>query len=594
MIRTEEASPPRLVLLLGAGTSVAAGVPTTVEFVDKFLAVAGSDSKLKALIEEMRKRDRHADVEQLLRVLRSLSSREDDPELLFFQRRHGLPGSAAITKWRKDLELFIKKQCFVPAEKVGYFEPLRRLLANYSRPLDIFTVNYDTSVEVFCLRRGIRFNNGFRGVWQPDVFKDAETDIRLYKIHGSVTWWSTDEGIIVEIPVRLDRPETQLYYGARARSLIIYPYGPGKSSPQPALDLLPFLRETLQDAAVLVVAGYSFRDEEIRDRVLDAMRLNKDLTLVMIGPSAYRVYEKRLKWAARGVPSFASKRTAILPFTFEAVMPHLQDTHLRSLANGTERHRLLMDHEVKYGSLGEPQDWAYACESFAQGGSLELALDLMRRSDTAKWPFDPHLRAAFTAAAIATWSGAKGLREDFEAEASRVLQRLSDSVRVRGSQERLSVEFNLAPPERGEAPRKAWDILRWLVDLRKSLRALENLTRKGNAGKKTRLDPLMTRLASLIGYFTNNWDDSKPLPVGLHLQRWSKAVGTKLFEGKSQDFTQQLEKDEGLRSSAVEAEGAAIRKAVWGRRKASQRPPTNDREDKSGPTQRSKRARRRR
>ncbi len=557
---SEERSQPGLVLLLGAGASVAAGVPTTVQFVDEFLREVKTDSRLKTLVKKLRKSDHGADVEQLLRVLRTLSEEEADPGLMFFQRRAGLPAPELARRWRKDLELFIKKRCFVPAARVGFLEPLKRLLANYLRPLEVFTVNYDTSVEVFCLTRGVQFSNGFRGVWQPDVLRDSETDIRLYKIHGSVTWWSTDEGTIVEIPVRLGESETQLYYGARARTLIIYPYGPSKGSPRPAMDLLPFFREALRKAAVLIVAGYSFRDEEIRDRVLDAMRLNPNLSLVLIGPSAYQIYESRLKWAAPRVPSGASKRTAILPFPFESVLPHLQDKHLRQLTNGNERYRELIAAEVRYGSPGEPMTWAYACESLVEGGSLELAIDILDRSELKMWPFENHMRAVFLGAAFSGWAGAKQLQRDFDAEVLNVIDRLSNGAKVRAVQDRLSIEFALSVPNRSESPRNVAEILRWFRELRGQLLALDDLTRQRIQEEKSAAGTLLKRIDSLIEYFANNWDDAQPRTVGFHLKRWGKVLGGKGIGGGAGDFVRNLEKNDVVRATASQAEGEAIRK----------------------------------
>lgn len=235
------------------------------------------------------------------------------------------------------LEAFIRERCFVPPGRVDYLEPIQSLLANYERPLDVFTVNYDTTVEVFCLTRNLQFNNGFRGVWRPEILEEEETDLRLYKIHGSVTWWATDQGAIVEIPVKLPTPETQLYYGARARTVLIYPYSPGKGFPQPALDLLPLLRKRLLGSDLIVSAGYSFRDDEIRDIVVGAMRQRRELAFVLIGPSAYRIYEERLKWSAPGVESAASTWTSLLPFRFEFAFPSLQDRLLQDVSRGLDR-----------------------------------------------------------------------------------------------------------------------------------------------------------------------------------------------------------------------------------------------------------------
>src|SRR4030067_998922 len=189
---------PKIVLFLGAGASVGAGVPTTISFVDEFLSDVKPEKSLDNIVKELRQANKNSDVEELLSVLHALSDSGVKPLRLFLSRREDLPKPEEFQQWTESLESYIRKRCFVRPEGVSYFEPLRRILANYRRPLDVFTVNYDTVIEVFCWSRGIEFNNGFRGAWQPSSLEDKGGDLRLHKIHGSVTWWETDQGSIVE------------------------------------------------------------------------------------------------------------------------------------------------------------------------------------------------------------------------------------------------------------------------------------------------------------------------------------------------------------------------------------------------------------
>src|SRR2546426_4978119 len=218
MVETEQ-GPPKLVLLLGAGASVNAGVPTTIDFVDEFQRDVKLPSDFSKWLQSFREKMPRGDVEALLRAMSSLASSEDDPALMFFKRETSLPPPSSFVEWTRILEQYIRTRCFVPPESVSYLDHLKKLLLNYDRPLDIFTVNYDTSIEVFCLTRGIPFNNGFERTWRPEILEEAEgAALRLYKVHGSVTWWATDEGTIVEIPVRIEEPQTRLYYGTKAQT----------------------------------------------------------------------------------------------------------------------------------------------------------------------------------------------------------------------------------------------------------------------------------------------------------------------------------------------------------------------------------------
>lgn len=88
--------PPKLVLLLGAGASIAADVPTTVDFVDEFEKAHRSDEDLAQVIMELRTSDRNTDVEKLLRVLYNLSRWEDVPEHTFLSRDTRPPAATEV------------------------------------------------------------------------------------------------------------------------------------------------------------------------------------------------------------------------------------------------------------------------------------------------------------------------------------------------------------------------------------------------------------------------------------------------------------------------------------------------------------------
>jgi SIR2-like domain len=62
--------------------------------------------------------------------------------------------------------------------------------------LNIFSTNYDVCIELLCKsrRNKKKYVTGFNPTWNPQVFEESETDIRLYKLHGSVTWYKTDSG----------------------------------------------------------------------------------------------------------------------------------------------------------------------------------------------------------------------------------------------------------------------------------------------------------------------------------------------------------------------------------------------------------------
>lgn len=518
---------PKLLLLLGAGASVRAGVPTTVDFVDNFQREVELPPDFKAWLVKFREKLPRGDVEALMRAMASLSSSEDSPELMFFRRESSLASPPIFEKWTSILEQYIRKKCFVPPEDVSYLDPLRKLILNYARPLDIFTVNYDTSIEVLCLTRGIPFNNGFERTWHPDALeKDMETTVRLHKIHGSVTWWATDEGTIVEIPVRIEEPQTRLYYGTRAQTLVIYPGTPTKIA-APLLELLPLLRKRLLEADLCVVAGYSLRDDEVRRILLDSVRDNPKLAVVLIGPSAFRIYEDRLKWAAPDVPSVAQGWVSILPFRFEGLLHNLHDAHLRPALDGYGRFRLLSTAFDQYGSPGQPDEWSYACESLARGGFIELALEVIHRSDPNSWRFEYHLRVLVHLVWIAAWAGAEQLTKALQEHVARFALRMQQSVVVDVSGSGVSLTFRSRAGEGNLDVARVRALVDEVANDGDNYSAYARVPTGGSAPEE--VVAFRKALTALSDHLKDRWRNSSGMmPIDFHWESWKMFFSNEL------------------------------------------------------------------
>lgn len=130
------------------------------------------------------------------------------------------------------------------------------------KPVEIFTTNYDLSLEQALETQLVPYFDGFIG--SDSAFLDldsmAEDDLpprwaRLWKIHGSINWWMTAKQKI--------RRSRDLVKGEQ---LLIYPshlkYDQSRQMPYYAMldRLRVFLRS---DQCVLITCGYSFGDEHI-------------------------------------------------------------------------------------------------------------------------------------------------------------------------------------------------------------------------------------------------------------------------------------------------------------------------------------------
>ena len=130
------------------------------------------------------------------------------------------------------------------------------------RPVEIYTTNYDLSLEQAMEEQLVPYFDGFVG--SDSAFLDldsmAEDDLpprwaRLWKIHGSINWWMT-----AKKKIRRSRDEVG------GEQLLIYPshlkYDQSRQMPYYAMldRLRVFLRS---NQCVLITCGYSFGDDHI-------------------------------------------------------------------------------------------------------------------------------------------------------------------------------------------------------------------------------------------------------------------------------------------------------------------------------------------
>jgi hypothetical protein len=139
--------------------------------------------------------DRAVDIELILETIEKMENAQKDVLTKFFEKEHSLLSVfRGNTNHSKDLKLFVRSKCYVPGTAVKYLKPLIDFIDNYNT-LDIFSTNYDNSIEQFCDVNDIRFTDGFDSTgWNPGVFSELKKGIRIYKMHGSIMWRRTEEG----------------------------------------------------------------------------------------------------------------------------------------------------------------------------------------------------------------------------------------------------------------------------------------------------------------------------------------------------------------------------------------------------------------
>jgi len=151
-----------------------------------------------------------------------------------------------------------------------------------SKPVQIFTTNYDLLLEQALEELELPFFDGFVGTRQPffDI-RSIEDDAvpprwtRLWKLHGSINWQFrysgshtvTESRAVIRVP-----PDP-----AAGKSLLIHPSEQkyDESRRMPYLAMLDRVRAFLrQPSALLVTAGFSFADEHLNEVLLQGQRSN--------------------------------------------------------------------------------------------------------------------------------------------------------------------------------------------------------------------------------------------------------------------------------------------------------------------------------
>ena len=326
---------PGVLFFLGAGASVGANVPTTRQFVGRYLEVVEEENLdpegLKALLARLSEWRRSTtgeafvDVELLLEAFDRLQGAESDVMLAMVDG--GTLGVSAeqAEAWESRLRTFIREQTWVARDKVGYVHPLLAF-SEGREPLDVFTTNYDIVVEQSSALFGYSCTDGFAGEWESERLDAEAWSVRLHKLHGSITWFRSERGRYLHLPIRIAEPEVELISEETAAPVLSYP-AQKPSMIAPLLDLHARLQHHLGLVSIAYVAGYTFRDDHLRDIFWDAAQANPHLFVVLVDPDAAATFETRLRRYPTGTLSPLANRTICLPDRFETWLERVRERH---------------------------------------------------------------------------------------------------------------------------------------------------------------------------------------------------------------------------------------------------------------------------
>ena len=276
-----------IVLLLGAGASAEAGIPTSDQMIRKIEEFLVGDKEWRVFADlynhvksaiyysaglHGRFNDKvNYNIETLVNTLYELEKYEEHPLYPFIaawnSRFEGLAkrGFSQVRKFRGQILKALKKwMCPENTSSGDYYRGLATLQRELNFPLPIFSLNYDLCVERL-KDREFRVEAGFAGfgnehVWDWERFEDMSANpppqIVLYKLHGSVNWKRNDETkqlFSVEQVESVDAGRMEVIFGRDFKLEAADPY---------LFYAYEFRRYTLA-AKLIVTVGYGFGDAHI-------------------------------------------------------------------------------------------------------------------------------------------------------------------------------------------------------------------------------------------------------------------------------------------------------------------------------------------
>lgn len=227
-------------------------------------------------------------------------------------------------------------------------------------------------------------------IYPIQEYSRPDVHIRLYKLHGSITWYRSEQVDYTRSDIIVKNDRVFLLDGQQMIPLILYP-GRKFSFFAPLLYNLSELQKALRIAKYVVVVGYSFKDTYIKKIFQDAAKDNNELTLLLKSPHAARIYQDRLEaiddpevshgFTFRGfsegfdkqLPSSLKGKFILLPYTFKTIFPFIheyivklkQAQHLeRQLKEGREPDQNTPSQKQYLESLIECEHMERAAEIF--------------------------------------------------------------------------------------------------------------------------------------------------------------------------------------------------------------------------------------
>lgn len=280
-----------VLILLGAGASAEAGIPTSPFMIKKLEELLSSDAKwmeFRGLYHFVRSAIYFADgisgrfdndvnynIERLVNTLSELDRKVGHPLYPFigtwniklmelggnnFENIRNLR-QIILEKLQKDWVLLNNYSTS------DYYRGLFDFAKDFQYSLRVFTLNYDLCIEKNCKDETIE--RGFRDgrIWDWKNFEypeGEEPNIFLYKLHGSIDWYKNEGNNVTftDEPAKIEPEKLGIIFGTDYKLQYIDPF----------LFFVYQFRQWTLEAKLIISIGYGFGDEHINGIIGQALK----------------------------------------------------------------------------------------------------------------------------------------------------------------------------------------------------------------------------------------------------------------------------------------------------------------------------------
>ncbi|WP_332876290.1 SIR2 family protein [Massilia sp. S19_KUP03_FR1] len=312
-LKTQLSYSKNIGFFMGAGSSCALGLPNIAQLTGKIEQeltepLLGLFKRVKKDLE-IKYPSEKISIEDILnqtRRIREITAEREDSNF---------DGITGIESRQLDVQICrIIYNILTDAEAIADLTVPKRFLSwlsmqNREQSKEIFTTNYDLLIERSLESIRVPYFDGFVGSYEPFFWQESverfvrkadltENWIRLWKIHGSLSWFWKKSSSGSHKVVRLGKIEK---IEEEKSEIVIYPSKDkyDSSRRQPFLVYFDRLRNYLLSGELLFIfTGYSFLDQHINEIIFNCLRQNNRLSIIVFFYADYEV--ERLHQIASG------------------------------------------------------------------------------------------------------------------------------------------------------------------------------------------------------------------------------------------------------------------------------------------------------